>query len=158
MAIDVRVWREDDLPLILQSWRRVLRAQGPRWLVKPQSYGDPTYMPDAFFFRFVSPLLDAALYRTGAMVACSKTDSDLVYGFRVGDCDVTHFAFVKSPYRRLGIARALFEGVTPKHLYTTSTPTERRLRSRGKIPSTWRLSNDDFWRAGHGEGLVEDAA
>jgi len=143
--IDLRPWRLGDEALILHSWRKVLRSQGPKWLVSPERYKDPSYMPANFFDRFVVPQLAKALNADGAVVACSKTDDDLVYGFRVGNPGVTHFVFVKSPYRRMGVCRALFTGVETNHRYTMSTPTERRIRQRGHVPEAWRLSNDAFW-------------
>ena len=143
--IDIRPWCPADKPLIMHAFKKVMRAQGPRWMVAPESFGDPTYMPENFFSHILVPKLDEALERVGAMVACSKTDPDLIFGFRIGNDDLTHFVFVKSPYRKMGFARRLFKGVKEEHTYTVSTPTERRLRQRGHIPKTWRLTNTGLW-------------
>lgn len=142
----VRPWCPEDRSLILHTWHRVYRQQGPRWVIPNERGRDPQYMPTYFYDKAIGPQLRAALDRTGAIVACSKEDNDVVFGFRVGDADVTHFTFVKSPYRRMGIARLLFDGISEEHRYTLSTPVERRLRKRGKLPKSWFYDFEGLWR------------
>lgn len=161
LPVILRASREGDHALIMQTWYRLLRQQGPRWLCSRPSgkherpeekYPGETlghsasYMPNRFFDAIVAPRLRVILAKLGAVIACGADDDDLIYGFRVGDQATTHVAFVKSHYRRMGIGEMLFSGASPEHVYTLSTPTARRIMARGKVPVGWLYDVEGMWR------------
>lgn len=155
MPFRLRKNEEADTPLIMQSWLSTVREFGPRWLRFPPKRGRqdplPDYMPSMFFDRIVQPRLRRILYDEGATVACSVEDPGLVYGFRVGGGKRLHFIFVKSHYRRMGIAKALCAGLPEDTVYTLTTPTERRVRKANKIPDGWRFDMNGMWRLPTGD-------
>ena len=72
---------------------------------------------------------------TRITVACDSEEPSLIYGYAVWtDDDILHYVYVKSTYRRLGVAKRLLEGkdVTPI-LYTHRSPdiwVEQLLRDK----------------------------
>jgi len=75
-----------------------------------------------------------------AIIACEKDDPDFLYGFIVGDTTgttpVVDYVFVKEPYRKEGVARALFGelGVLPLGRFVYSCKTRIVSRVAAKIP------------------------
>jgi hypothetical protein len=54
-------------------------------------------------------------------VACLPDAPDVILGYLVREGHIVHWAYVKKPFRRLGILRALAAGVPPDFLYTHRT-------------------------------------
>jgi hypothetical protein len=78
-----------------------------------------------------------------AMLAFERDDPDFLYGHAVAELDahetpIVHYVFVKGPYRKLGVARGLFEalGINLKNylVYTCKTGVVRVLLDADKIP------------------------
>ena len=52
--------------------------------------------------------IEAALDRCTVVVACDPSDHDVIYGYAVVDVPgVVQFAYVRAPFRRRGVARAM---------------------------------------------------
>lgn len=117
------------------------------------SYSAGLIMMDDWF-DVMRPQFMKALTRTGmrTIVAYEKNDPEFIYGWIAADPDeqrveerdrsirwwpaLVLYVYVKAPYRKEGIARALFEavGVDPQKpfLYACNTQTASRLAS--KVP------------------------
>lgn len=82
-----------------------------------------------------------------AIMAVDPKDHSFIYGFIVGDTigatPVVDYVFVKEPYRRGGVARALFAelGVSPTQRFVMSCKTRIVSQLASKIPSA-RFDNE----------------
>jgi hypothetical protein len=153
MITKIRPWREQDAGLIIQTWMSLLRMQGLPWY-NEEKEGKRTlgWMPRQAFNALFRPYLKKVLQATGAVVACSTSDDDLIHGFRVGDADITHLVFVKSQYRRLGIAKMLCEGIKKPHQYTlvlryepNPNYTIQEYIADNPPPKGWHFREDKLW-------------
>jgi hypothetical protein len=76
--------------------------------------------PSAFRFYY-PPLIQETLLRSTIRVACLKEDQDVCLGYSVFEEDILHFVFVKSNFRRLGLATLLM----PKTIKTVTQMTSK---------------------------------
>lgn len=96
----------------------------------------------------ISKMLDRPNVRT--VLAVEATDATFAYGFISGDTSksppVIYFVYVKEPYRKEGIARALFGafGVDPrkKFIYVAKTGVVAEIARANKIPFAQFNNND----------------
>lgn len=102
-------------------------------------------MPSPAFDRLVLPLVQDLAWRCA--VACSTEDPGTVFGFSCIEDDVVHMVFVKSRFRRFGVARMLLAGVGSEATYSIVTPQLRRMIRAGKIPSSWVYDDAGMWRS-----------
>lgn len=150
-----------DRAFIMKTWYSQLRQHGPRWMCaqptlkhkrsKEDHPGEttdvgPDYMPSIFFDATIRPRIDDLLTREGATIACSDEDPNLIYGVRIGNNTRTHLVFVKSQYRKFGVARKLCEGLGEGHRFTLSTGPQRRISKAGKMPDGWIYDPRGMWR------------
>ena len=78
---------------------------------------------------------------TTALVACDPDDPNFLFGHVVAEVEphetpIVHYAFVKAPYRRTGIARGLFEalGINPWNYFVMTCKTGVVRDLAAKIP------------------------
>lgn len=136
LPITLRPSTGDDVPLIVQSWYRTLRRDGPGWMRS---------MPSDAFDRLVLPRIRSL---AGACrMACSTEDPGTVFGFACAEGGIVHMVFVKSKFRRVGVARRLLGGVGPDAVYSAVTPSVRRLMKAGKLPDGWVYDEAGMWRS-----------
>lgn len=89
-----------DVEFMLKTWLREMRKSYPR------AYPDRLYYND-----FQGSVL-ALTRKADARVICTTNDPNYIVGFVVGntygdvDTTVLHFAYIRPPFRRLGLASA----------------------------------------------------
>lgn len=64
-----------------------------------------------FFNRSVYPRIEELLHGAEVRIASPADDDVTIYGFAVLEPGLVHMVYVKKPWRRLGIAAALLQGV-----------------------------------------------
>lgn len=110
--LSVRTMRPTDLPFVYNSWLKSYktRSQFARRIT------------DEVFYRWHKLVVERILGRAGTqvLVATPKDDADTILGYLVvenQEVPVAHFAYVKTSFRRLGIARALLDraGLDPAY-------------------------------------------
>jgi GNAT superfamily N-acetyltransferase len=88
------------------------------------------------------PQFERVLDRAGAraLIACDRDDPDYFYGWIAGDTSqgtpIIFYTYVKEPYRRAGVARALFNafGVDPTKYFVYVCGTPDAIQLSRKIP------------------------
>lgn len=95
-GICLRPGREGDLPLVYHSWLHTLREASP-WDVLSRTV----------YFRGQHAVIENILARAGLVVAALEDDPDQILGYAVAEPGVLHWVYVKSLFRRYGVARAL---------------------------------------------------
>lgn len=111
----IRHYVKSDINFIKASWLRSYRygslfAQG---------------ITNEIYYLFHAQLIVRLLDRgASVLVACDINDPNVVFGFLVSEPGVAHFAYVKRPFRRLGILRRLHEesGLGTAFSYTHHMP------------------------------------
>lgn len=120
VPVDFRAHVKDDEPFIISSYLQSHRHEGTnRHMANPVYYG-----------RHV-PIAERLARKASVLVACSVEEPWHIYGsIAHGLTDagelVVHYAYVKYPMRRLGLARRLFQLVNaPRHASVIVTHTGR---------------------------------
>lgn len=108
LPIDITLADDEHAAFIKTSWLRSYRYAD--WVQGIES--------DAYYTghsQIVERLLDGSI----CAVAQHRTNTEQLYGFacgdRIGDKFVLHYVYVKSPFRRNGIGKALVETVGYNH-------------------------------------------
>lgn len=137
--VRLRPMREADLNFIRSSWLRSNARTIPDGLVGRDAYF-------ALHWEVAMALLDRP--RTRCVMAVSRDDEDHLVGWACGEAaeesrpvrGLVHYAYVKKPFRRNGVARALVEEVLragpSSQVTATHLPTEsmrERLEARGWV-------------------------
>jgi len=124
LPIAVRLARADDLAFIRNSWLR-----------NYHEHGHLSHVPNGVFFSDDGHwgVVDRCLRGSATLVAHPEGDDDSILGWSCAAPGILHYAYVKAPFRRLGIARALLV-MGPKPLTTCThwTPVIREWASRGR--------------------------
>lgn len=85
----------EDLPFIAHTWRVALHESTFWW-------SDPKE-----FHRFYGPRILELLQKSAVLVACDPENPSVIQGFCVGQEHVVHWCYVKSVFRRMGIATSM---------------------------------------------------
>ena len=104
--VQVRPARGDDLPFVFATWLRSVHASS---LFAKR-------IPRPVFFERHHAAIQRLLDRGAELsVACLKEDDGVVVGYLAREGKLIHFVYVKGPFRRMGVARALLEraGLSP---------------------------------------------
>lgn len=127
--ISIRDSLPNDRNFILATWLRGLY------------YGDTWFkeIPKAIFFENYHNVVERILTRPGTIIkiACLKDDPDVILGYCVsrvfnGDINVVDWAFVKSAWRNIGIAKRLL----PAKVHACTHHTKQSLGiAKKKFPS-----------------------
>lgn len=99
------------------------------------------------FYTGYTRHVDVALRRGATLtVACPLDCDDTILGFVLTEGEVVHYAYVKLPFRQLGIASALLEhaGIAPGFRYTHETKDcLKALKGRGRYePGKFQEARD----------------
>ena len=99
--VEIRLAKANDINFIYSTWLRCYKHDSP--LTK--------YTKREIFFEEHQKLLDRLLTKKGTTVAVAVDDKDpdLIFGFLAYEPKIVHFCYVKEPFRKMGIARQLFE-------------------------------------------------
>lgn len=84
------------------------------WLCEHRFAPSTRFVENAQYFADQHALIDDLLETSITLVACGADDPAHIYGFAVyGPGDVVHYVYVKSAYRRLGLADVLLAAAFP---------------------------------------------
>lgn len=92
-----------DVEFMLKTWLREYRRAVPR------------SFPDRLYYNEFQKVILALTRKSDARVICAADDSNFIAGFVVGNVypeaqtAVVHFAYVRPPFRRSGLATAALE-------------------------------------------------
>lgn len=102
----IREARPDDISFIYATWLRSYRLGSGLGLASGKSA----------YFHTYNRIIDHILGRdqTTALVAALADEPTVILGYLISDESALHYAFVKEPFRRMGIARALYEACQTK--------------------------------------------
>src|SRR3972149_1030541 len=95
--MSIRGGEKDDLPFIISTWLKSYRQAG---------YGVKLIRQDVFFRHF-HDLIESILNSAEIYIAAVKDSPSTIVGYLVAGEEVLHYAYVKSPFRRMGIATEL---------------------------------------------------
>lgn len=100
-----------------------------------------------YFNRHVYPRIGVLLKRCEVRIASPTADDSTIYGFAVLEPRVVHMVYTRKPFRRMGIARALLDGVDIRKCVWTTLSQDLRTWIRPK----YRLGEyRPFWMEGMG--------
>lgn len=110
----IRPMEASDAPFVLNSWLRRYRDSVAARLVTDRVFYQVQH--DIILKILAKPELKAT-------VACSLEDSNHIYGYLIAedlsklvpDLVMLHFTYVKGPFRRFGIAKALLQDTIGDH-------------------------------------------
>ena len=132
IAVDVRPATESDMSFIKNSYLLRMR-NAPQYKMVTN---------DVFFLHFNKAV--ETLCKDNILVACNKDDSTQIFGYIIygtvteAELDAVHFFYVKSTYRKLGVARALIKAIPQPVIYTNHT-------IEGKIVLTKVIKSKAFY-------------
>jgi len=104
----------DDLHFVLSSWLQSYRLSSPCINIPPHVY-----------FKEQESKIKNLIVDSQLLIACNKLDPGQIFGWACFQPDVFHYVYVKSTFRKNGIARELFRrsGMpTDKEFFYTHTP------------------------------------
>jgi GNAT superfamily N-acetyltransferase len=97
---NIREAETKDVPFIFNSWLKSYRNS---------NFARP--LENTIYFSEHHKVIERVLQHHGVIIACNPEDPSQIYGFLcAGYVDgilVLHYAYVKQPFRKLGIAKAL---------------------------------------------------
>jgi hypothetical protein len=95
--IGIRLAEASDLPLVYNSWKRSYRTSKRTLHIASKDY-----------YPGHQRIIERVLARATTLVACGPLEPDQLYGWLCFEAPQTiHYCFVKSTYRRMGIAGQL---------------------------------------------------
>jgi len=95
--LKVRLARKDDEALIYQTWLKGLYF-GSSWFSK---------MDQKVFFQKYRVVINSLLPRSQVFIAALKEEEDTVLGYSVTQNNLLHWIFVKTSWRKMGLAKRL---------------------------------------------------
>lgn len=123
---------EADKNFILSSWLKGIRqkrsGEFENCVTKKKTVIEQghfaTFMPHDLYFERFRPLIEHKLYPKSSIVIAYNPDfEDQIYGYiayrNIGNLSVISFCYVKQPFRKVGIARSLFEVAKGKSTVST---------------------------------------
>lgn len=130
--IEYRRYNDDDKNFVMNSWLKDLQEyktgeyvsthSQKRLIIKQGFFG--SFMPHDLFYKRFRPIVERTFDKSEIIVACNPEHKDQIYGYIVSrklspELTVISFCYVKLPFRRMGIARNLFETVKSNTNVTT---------------------------------------
>ncbi len=116
LEFSIRKGAESDYGFVADSWVQTLRGASK----------EARAIPKELFFPHEHERIGLLLPTCDLRVAGPPEDEVTIYGFSVCGRGVVHFTYVKSAFRKLGIARALLKDYEANRL-TVSTSWSRDL-------------------------------
>ncbi len=102
------------------------------------------------YFQSYARIMDGLLAspKVEVLIAALKEDEDIIIGYLVAEPGVLHYVFVKDAFRKLGVARSLYEASFPDTNFTTHT---HWTRTASPIIQTLKLDYNPFLLFKQGE-------
>lgn len=102
LPLKIRRANDEDIPFIFNSWLKSYKQSG----ILSRSVNATIYYDNHH------KLIQKIAMRATFYIACDKNDPNNIYGFIAGEYIenilVIHYAYIKHSFRRLGIAKELF--------------------------------------------------
>lgn len=119
---NIREALPEDIPFIYSTWLNTAFHHG----------GFKGEIGKHTFYCSYPPVIDKILADpdTVIAVACSVDDPNVVFGYLVATNGIAHFANVKGPFQKYGIARSLHLHLRCGPKYTHTTRIMREIRER----------------------------
>lgn len=97
----IRDFQQDDLNFILSTWLKSYRLDSKF----------TNFIRNSVFYPWHERLIKKILARenTRPYVACLKEDPFVILGYLITEGPVVHFAYVKGPFRRMGIFKTMMK-------------------------------------------------
>lgn len=92
---------ESDKDFVAKAWAQTFRAS-EGWVSRIES---------GFLWRCIYPAIRRTLEHAKVRVAAPPMDDLTIYGYAVLQPDILHFVYVRSAWRKLGIAKELLSGL-----------------------------------------------
>lgn len=131
--IKVRPIQDEDINFIYSSWVKgyagLYRSQ-PRWAV----------------YTLQMSIIRELVSMCEVLVATPDGDEDQIAGWLCYEWDVYHFCYVKSPFRRFGVARTLLEASGVKDSIKVTVEPPRWLNSLINVGYVPQLGRADMLR------------
>lgn len=89
-----------DLNFIIDTWLKSFRQHSKTF---------KSYISTKDYNEFYRKVILSVLQKSNVYIAHSIEDQSQIYGYAVVNQDVVHYIYVKSPFRRFGIAKSLCE-------------------------------------------------
>lgn len=130
---EIRLATGNDLPFIYATWLESYRYDS--------NFGKSHR--NNVFFEDYRKVVDLLLQDSEVFIAADSSDPDIIYGYLVREgTKRCHYAFVKGPFRRWGIAATLF-----KHAFgALTTPVEYTHKTYTVIPILDKLNDRLLFR------------
>lgn len=100
LPITLRQPHAEDIPFIFSSWLKSYRSS-----LHVKNISNTVYYGEHH------KVLERLMKRSEALIACNPEDANQIYGYliyeKITGILVTHYCYVKQPYRRLGICHQL---------------------------------------------------
>lgn len=117
---NIREATGNDLPFIYATWLESYRYDS--------NFGKSHR--NTIFFEDYRKVVDLLLSTSQVFVAVAENDPDIIYGYLVSEGNQTlHYVFTKGPFRRWGIADALFD-----HAFKNKSPVEYTHKTYSIMP------------------------
>lgn len=117
-----------DRPFVIATWSSSYKSSPYAGILFTDDYATVMHAT-------INRVLDRP--ETTTLLACDRDDRDFLYGYIVGelaDTPIIHYAYVKTPYRRSGIARGLLAAIgvnaLGRFVYTSKTEIVKDLASK----------------------------
>jgi len=121
--VKVRKVKKADLPFILSSWfESYWKAHASKRGLAYETY--KSYQDD---------LIKRLLHRSLVLVACPVFDDTEILGYSVTEGSTLHYVYVKSVYRRMGIATGLASMPLTVYTHGAEKPGRRFAESLGLL-------------------------
>lgn len=115
-ALTRRVF-EEDLSFIYHSWLKSYRSSWAKGL------NPSRYMDKDRYYNGQKLMISQCLERSVVLVAVNPEDAFQIFGYVVGEPGlVVHYLYVKEPFRRMGIATLLVDGLKKQCNWTPNDP------------------------------------
>lgn len=117
--VKFRDHRDADINLVLNSWLKTLHKSIGRAFHKN--------IPPGIYFPQMQEKIKAIIARSSLLIASNPNDEDHVFGWICYERPaVVHYIYVKQPYRRFGLAQAIFnKAEIAKPVIITAIPTNK---------------------------------
>ena len=110
----IRSQLESDIPFLYATWTNC---------IKTSSSLGKLFRNGSVFYKAFHELIDQILLAPDSkiFVACLPDDTHVILGFMVTQGKIGHFLFVKRPFQRMGIGKALYQAAGSPQEYSFQT-------------------------------------
>ncbi len=132
----VRPATDDDIGYVKKTWLRDFADGGDGWI---DDHGG-----GEVYFAEHHKQVECAVERGAVTIACRRAVPTGICGFAVTERDIVHYVYVKTRWRKLGVAKLLLGPLLDRDaVYTHWTRAVRIL----PVPKSWKFNPYPFLRS-----------